>query len=1062
MRRVSAVLISVLALVAGMLGAVGAASAAPTSTPGGAGPDVYAGVVERSQIDDIVDLGVDRHELLLSPVRGQDAAKGSVRVEVILTEEQADELREGGVDLEPKTVDGMTATERATLQAAEGYEVFRTYSGDGGLREEFEQAAADNPRVTKLVTIGHSVNGTDIVALKVSRNARVQPDGQKPATVYVGAQHAREWITPEMIRRLMHLVLDGYGNDAQITDLVNTTELWFIPVANPDGYDWTFEPGQRLWRKNLRDNNGDGVITGGDGVDPNRNFATKWGYDNEGSSPLPGSEVFRGTAPGSEPETQALDSLMNRLRPEFLVNYHSAAELLLYGVGWQVATPSPDDVIYEALAGDDENPAIEGYDPDISAELYTTNGETTEHMQSAYGVLGFTPEMSTCQTVSAQDPDDEWDPLACASVFNFPDDEELVQKEFEKNIPFALSVAESAKDPGDPVSVVGRTAEDFRLDTFDVSYGDPQTVAVVAKRELRNLRLRYRVAGGSERSVAVQEWQGGERYGGSNDRYYAEFRGQVTGARPGQQVQVWFTGVKPGTGPVASDRFTYRLAQDTGDRVLVVANEDYEGVNPDYPESVTAPQYLDAHVQAVEDAGFTADTWDVDAQGVPHDLGVLGHYDGVLWYLGDNRITQDPEDVLTSTPFGQLPDISVAERQQYLTMAVRDYLNAGGKLVHSGETAQFEGLPGISTVVGGLYYGLNGAPEEPCVISPRPGGSTAGFFEDCLILADDFRQYWLGGFTRTGTSGPDGVAGVAEPIDGFVGAFGGPVAEGTNPLNEAGVFIPTSDVLPPGQFPQFASQGAAEYASADGTSPYAPIEGERYAGALHADSSYMRLTRTVNVPAAPATTHLRFQLSYSVETGYDHVIVEARTPGQQNWTTLPDLEGGTSTAPPAECAAGFLLDLHPFLANYLGGADCTGPGATGTWNSFTGSSNGWTEAGVDLSAYAGQQVEVSISYVTDPFVSDVGVFVDDTRVVVDGAVVEQDGFEGATSAWTVGGPPAGSPPNGQNWQIAGQLVTVYAGTSTEDTLLLGFGLEHLATEDERADLVERALSGLLD
>ena len=70
---------------------------------------------------------------------------------------------------------------------------------------------------------------------------------------------------------------------------------------------------------------------------------------------------------------------MNRIGFEFMVNYHSAAELLLYGVGWQVATPSPDDLIYEALAGDDANPAIPGYDPDISAELYTTNGETTEH-----------------------------------------------------------------------------------------------------------------------------------------------------------------------------------------------------------------------------------------------------------------------------------------------------------------------------------------------------------------------------------------------------------------------------------------------------------------------------------------------------------------------------------------------------------------------------------------------------------------------------------------------------------------------------------------------------------
>ena len=54
--------------------------------------------------------------------------------------------------------------------------------------------------------------------------------------------------------------------------------------ANPDGYQYTFDT-ERLWRKNLRDNNGDGQITVGDGVDPNRNFDEHWGYDNEGSSP---------------------------------------------------------------------------------------------------------------------------------------------------------------------------------------------------------------------------------------------------------------------------------------------------------------------------------------------------------------------------------------------------------------------------------------------------------------------------------------------------------------------------------------------------------------------------------------------------------------------------------------------------------------------------------------------------------------------------------------------------------------------------------------------------------
>ncbi len=161
------------------------------------------------------------------------------------------------------------------------------------------------------------------------------------------------------------------------------------------------------------------------------------------------------------------------------------------------------------------------------------------------------------------------------------------------------------------------------------------------------------------------------------------------GREPGDSVEVWFGGTTTQkdlpkgekAGKVESEHFTYEVAQDTGNSVLVIANEDYTGVNPTYPAGTTAPKYVDEHVAALEANGVTPDVWDVDAQGVPHDLGVLGHYDAVLWYLGDNRLTQDPEDVLTDTfLFGPLPDLAVAERQQYLTIAVRDYLNEGGKL----------------------------------------------------------------------------------------------------------------------------------------------------------------------------------------------------------------------------------------------------------------------------------------------------------------------------------------------------------------------------------------------
>jgi hypothetical protein len=1023
--------------------------------------DVYTGTVSADAVGDIVDLGVDRHELEVTPAPAARGDKTRVRVEAILSGRQAAELRRDGVELALKQVGGRSVAQRATLQAADGFEVFRRYSGAGGLKEEFEQAADAHDKITKLVTVGETTNGEEIIALKLSKNADKDRDGKKPAVLYLGAQHAREWITPEMIRRLMHHYLDGYAaGDKTIRELVHENELWFVPVANPDGYDWSFEPGQRLWRKNLRDNNNDGQITPGDGVDLNRNFSFKWGYDNEGSSPAFGSETYRGASPNSEPETQSLDRFAKRIGFEFLVNYHSAAELLLYGTGWQVATPTPDHVIYEAMAGDDQNPAVPGYDPDISAELYTTNGDTDSHMTENYGTLGFTPEMSTCEAASDSDPNDEWEAEDCGSGFEFPDDEGLVQAEFEKNIPFALSVAKSADDPDDPVSVVGREAEDFRVDKFDVSRGDRQTVAVWAKRALDDVRLNYRIDGGRTQTARVSEWESGERYGDDNDEYYAELRGVVRGADPGDDVTVWFTGEEDRRGgdddddgggdrDVESERFTYTVESDTGADVLVLVNEDYKGVNPTYPQGTNAPEFADEHVAAIEAAGYETDVWDLDADGVPHDLGVLSHYEAVVWYLGDNRITQDPHDFITQTPFGNLPDAGVAERQQYLTMAVRDYLNDGGKLIHAGETTQHSGFPGINDVVGGLYYASNGDDSSDCVVT-----SVEGFFDDCLILADDFRQYWLGAFDRTSTGGVEVVDGVADPIEGFQGNIAG--APG-NPADEVGVFTPTSEVLPPAQFPQFASQGAANYR-------FTPVEGNRYAGARHVDDSYMRLTRNTLDLSEADSAQLQFQLNLSSEEGYDHLIVEARTPGQDDWTTVPTAAGSavaTSTTPPSDCTdPGFLLSLHPFLRHYFSGPGCTAPGTTGEWNSITGNTGGWTNVAYDLTEFLGQEVELSISYVTDPITGGVGAFVDDTSVVVDG-VESADGFEGATSEWAPAARPAGSPATPGRWLITEQL-DVFGGTSTEDTLLLGFGLEQLETPAQRADIVERALDGLID
>jgi hypothetical protein len=1035
MKRSATAAVAALALVGGLL-----ATGLPAGAQPGSGKqpslEVYVGQVDAADLEAIHGVGLDHEDV--STGKGQD---GKIAVEVVMNHRQADKLASQGVELEVKTIGGRKASEVAAAQAEEGYQGFRSWSEDGGIEDELRETAAANPTLTKLVTYGETVNGQDLLALKVSKNAGREPDGRKPAVLYLGAQHAREWITPEMVRRLMHHFIDGYGSDAEITRLVDTTELWFVPVANPDGYDFTFTEGNRLWRKNLRDNDGDGTIVAGDGVDLNRNFAVKWGWDNEGSSPQPASETYRGPDPNSEPETQALDDFVGRVGFQHFVNYHSAAELLLYGIGWQVNTPSPDDVVLEAMVGTDEDPAVPGYDPDISAELYTTNGDTDTHMTVEYGTLGFTPEMTTCQVASAKYDDDEWEPEDCVSGFNFPDDDRLITEEFEKNIPFALSVAESAHSPNDPVTFNGEQAPDMVVDEFAVSHGADQPVAVIADRALRNLQLNYRVDGGSATAVPVREWAGGERYGDTHDDYYAEFRGTVTGASPGDSVEVWFSGVKPNQGPVSTEPFTYTVAEDIGGEVLVLAAEDYTGLSN--ASASSEPQYADEHVAAVEAAGYDADVYDIDANDrtAPHHLGVLGHYDAVVWETGDDVIPR-----AAGQPAGTADKLSLD-----VELAVRDYLNEGGKAIVAGQYNRF------AEAADGVYYYNPFAPPQCTTYGTYP----------CLPLFNDFLQYWLGTFTYVSDGGSDAdlspydvVGTEGTPFEGFTGDLNGP-GSAENQEHTASL-VTTSSFLPIDDFPQFASQAVVDWAR-PGASPFDPRTGEWFVYSQQADAAYKRLTKTIDLTEVSdeSTAELRFWASHQTELDWDYMFVEAHTVGQDDWTTLPDANGKTSSDTGDSCPEGWHV-LHPQLELYQG-ADCSGSNEEtgGEWYAATGQSGGWKEWVVDLSQYAGEQVEVSISYASDWAVQDLGVFLDDASVVVDGAVVESTSFEDGLGGWEVAGPPAGTTGNANDWVRTQLAFDEGATVATERTVYAGFGLEGLPPS-ERDVFVQKALAHLLD
>ena len=88
--------------------------------------------------------------------------------------------------------------------------------------------------------------------------------------------------------------------------------------------------------------------------------------------------------------------------------------------GVSTATPTADDPIYYALSGNLDEPAIPGFHPGLSSDvLYVTNGETTDYAHAETGALAWTPELSE----------------GCPGCgFVFPDDDALVQAEFERNL----------------------------------------------------------------------------------------------------------------------------------------------------------------------------------------------------------------------------------------------------------------------------------------------------------------------------------------------------------------------------------------------------------------------------------------------------------------------------------------------------------------------------------------------------------------------------------------------------------------------------------------------------
>lgn len=131
-----------------------------------------------------------------------------------------------------------------------------------------EEAVGRYPHLIRVQSIGNTWEDRPIMLATLSLD--VEFADKKPAMLYTGTIHAREWIGNELGISFIEYLLDNYQTNPEVAQILTRNTLYIVPCLNPDGFEYS-RTHFSFWRKNRR-NNGDGTF----GVDLNRNFAVRF------------------------------------------------------------------------------------------------------------------------------------------------------------------------------------------------------------------------------------------------------------------------------------------------------------------------------------------------------------------------------------------------------------------------------------------------------------------------------------------------------------------------------------------------------------------------------------------------------------------------------------------------------------------------------------------------------------------------------------------------------------------------------------------------------------------
>ncbi len=270
---------------------------------------------------------------------------------------------------------------------------------------------------------------------------RLGADGDRLAVLFWGGIHAREWMPPEICLSFAADLLEAFEDNTglsygsvsysstQVRQIMETYHLYFVPISNPDGHDFSKNNdsigGTSGWRRN-RNPSDSGGNPSCIGVDLNRNFDFLWDFQRHLSSSAntrnisddPCSIVYHGFSPNSEQESKNLIWVLDTYpNIRWFFDIHSYSELILYSWGddnSQTTNPEQNfiNVAFDGVRGingdiayaeytdatdlnvqiniaEEIKQGIEAfrgrnYTPSESFGLYPTTGTTTDYVASRH------------------------------------------------------------------------------------------------------------------------------------------------------------------------------------------------------------------------------------------------------------------------------------------------------------------------------------------------------------------------------------------------------------------------------------------------------------------------------------------------------------------------------------------------------------------------------------------------------------------------------------------------------------------------------------------------------